>query len=414
MKNFLDPKTNPLKILLVHNRYLISGGERQVFEAELQLLRDHGDLVETYIEDNRRVSTLGKVRTASRTIWSSETYRSIRKILANGNFDIVHVHNFFPLISPSIFYAARAGRIPVVQTLHNFRLLCINGFLFRDGAVCEDCVGRWVAWPGIYHACYRDSHGGSLTVAAMLSFHRAIKTWDRMIDTYIALTEFSRQKFIEGGLPGDKIRVKPNFITKDTGQGNGQGDFALFVGRLSEEKGIATMLAAWRLLEDPIPLKIVGDGPLLDEVISATTSLSTVEYLGLLENDQVLRLMQEAIFLVFPSLWYENFPMTVVEAFATGLPVLASDLGNTANLIQPGQTGFHFKPGDAADLANKASWLVTNLDVLQQMRSKVRMAYDGQFTASSNYRLLRSIYDSTLDKSKNGTEEIENNKQRRS
>ena len=403
MKDFVAQKTNPLRILLVHNRYLIRGGERQVFEAELQLLRDHGDLVETYIEDNRRVSTLGKARTASRTIWSSETYQSLRKKLAGGSFDIVHVHNFFPLISPSIFYAARAERIPIVQTLHNFRLLCINGFLFRDNAVCEDCVGRWLPWPGVYHACYRDSHGGSLTVAAMLSFHRAIKTWDRMVDTYIALTDFSRQKFIEGGLPGDKIKVKPNFITKDPDQGHGQGGFALFVGRLSSEKGIETMLAAWRLLEEPIPLKIVGDGPLRDEVISAAATLSTVEYLGILDNDQVLSLMQQALFLVFPSLWYENFPMTIVEAFATGLPVLASNLGNTAKLVRSGQTGIHFAPGDAADMANKALWLVNNFDILQQMRSKVRMTYEGQFTPSSNYQLLRDIYDSTLDKYKNGT-----------
>ncbi len=363
------------------------------------MLRDNGQVVETHIDDNRRVAELGKTRTAVQAIWSSETYQSIRRKLREDSFDIVHVHNFFPLISPSIYYAAHAEQIPVVQTLHNFRLLCLNGFLFRDGEVCEDCVGRKVPWPGIYHACYRGSHAGSATIATMLSFHRAIKTWDRMIDTYIVLTEFSLQKLIEGGLPENKIAIKPNFLPKDPGQGGGKGYFALFVGRLSPEKGVETMLAAWRLLGDTIPLKIVGDGPLREKVISAATSSASIEYLGHIDNDLVLSLMQEALFLVFPSLWYENFPMIIVEAFATGLPVLASNLGNTAKLIQSQQTGLHFKTGDASNLVDQALWLVNNPDALKEMRSQVRLTYEEQFTPSINYRLLSNIYRNTLVKS---------------
>ena len=362
-----------LKILLAHNRYLIAGGERQVFEAELGLLRANGHEVEEYVEDNLRVDRLGKVRTAARTIWSTETHRRTRNILREGQFDIVHIHNFFPLISPSIYYAARAEDVPVVQTLHNFRLLCINGFLFRDGQVCEDCVGRAVPWPGIHHACYKDSRGGSAIVAAMLSFHRAIKTWSSMINTYIALTEFSRQKLIEGGLPGYKIAVKPNFISKDPGQGSGRGDFALFVGRLSPEKGIQTLLSAWNMLGETIPLKIVGDGPDSEKVAKEAKSLPTLEYMGRLDNDQVLTMMREAMFLVFPSLWYENFPMTIIEAFATGLPVLASKLGNTATLIQTGKTGLHFRAGDAADLAAQVEWMIQNPDARKQMQFAARI-----------------------------------------
>jgi glycosyltransferase involved in cell wall biosynthesis len=388
-----------LKILLVHNRYLIGGGERQIFEAESNLLRDYGHQVETYTEDNQRVAELGHVRTAARTIWSTETYQQIRGKLSQNRFDIVHVHNFFPLISPSIYYAARAENIPVVQTINNFRLMCLNGFLFRDGTICENCVGRSIPWPGIRHACYRDSRGGSATVAAMLSFHRAIGTWNRMVNTYIANTEFIRQKLIESGLPGNKIAIKQNFITQDPGQGNGQGEFALFVGRLSPEKGIDVLLAVWQMMGETIPLKIVGDGPLYNTVTSAAASLPSVDYMGRLDNDRVLDLMREAKFLVFPSLWYENFPVTIIEAYAAGLPVLVSNLGNVASLIEDGQTGLYFKSGDAADLIEKVKWMVQHPEACERMGSAARSAYEQHYTPSQNYRLLRAIYEDTLTNS---------------
>ena len=386
-----------IKILLAHNRYLISGGERQVFESERSMLRENGHEVEEYVQDNERVAELGRVRTAVRTIWSGETYKNVKYKLKKGHFDIIHVHNFFPLISPSIYYAAQAQGVPVIQTVHNFRLLCLNGFLYRNGAVCEDCIGR-IPLPGVKHACYKDSHGGSATVAGMLSFHRAIKTWNRMIDTYIALTEFSRNKLIEGGLPGNKISIKPNFIARDPGLGTGRGDFALYVGRLSPEKGIETLLSAWRNLDEPIPLKIAGDGPLRNMVSEAAETIPAVEYLGRVDNNQVLHLMQEAMLLVFPSEWYENFPVTIIEAFAAGLPVIASNLGNTATLIQDRQTGLHFKPGDAGSLALQVAWLAQNSDARKRMRLAVRKTYEQEYTAQSNYQQLRAIYERAINK----------------
>jgi glycosyltransferase involved in cell wall biosynthesis len=399
-----------IKILLAHNRYLISGGERQVFEGERGLLRDNGHEIEEYIEDNQRVVELGQARTAVRTIWSNSTYKKVRMRLRQGSFDIVHVHNFFPLISPSIYYAAQAEGVPVVQTLHNFRLLCLNGFLFRDGAVCEDCVGRIVPWPGVRHACYRDSYAGSATVAAMLSFHRALKTWDRMVDTYIALTEFSRQKLIDGGLPGSKIAIKPNFIPHDPGQGMGRGDFALYVGRLSPEKGIETLLSAWRTLDVNILLKIAGDGPLSELVSTAAGSSPAIEYLGRVSNDQVLNLMQDAMMLLFPSEWYENFPVTIIEAFAAGLPIIASNIGNTATLIQDRQTGLRFKPGDAADLAGQVKWMTQHSEAREKMRIAVRKIYEQEFSPQQNYYLLRTIYEDVLVKNNQGRKEDGANK----
>lgn len=398
----------PLQILVAHNRYLVRGGERQVFEAEVKLLRDQGHTVEIHVEDNERVAELGQMRTAARSVWSTETYRSIRKRLGDGRIDLVHVHNFFPLISPSIYYAARAEGVPVVQTLHNYRLLCLNALLFRDGMVCEECVGR-LPLPGIRYACYRDSRGGSTAVAAMLSTHRAMRTWTRLVHTYIALSDFSRRKLIQGGLPGEKIIVKPNFPAEDPGPGTGRGQYALYVGRLSSEKGVESLLAAWQLVGDILPLKIVGDGPLQGEVIAAVESSLAVEYLGRVDNAEVLRLMQDACFLVFPSLCYENFPMTIVEAFAAGLPVLASNLGSAGDLIQPRRTGLHFAPGNAQDMADQVLWLTNNHDALEQMRKSTRDAYEQQFTASANYRLLRDIYENALARADNEAHNDESN-----
>lgn len=388
--------SKPLKILFVSNRYLIAGGERQVFEAELKLLRDNGHIVQTYVEDNRRIASLGKVRTAAKTIWSHETYRTVRSQLKQEQFDLVHVHNAFPLISPSVYYAAQAEQTPLVQTLHNFRLLCINGLLYRNGAVCEDCVGRSVPLPGIYHACYKGSRAGSITAATMLSFHRAIKTWDRLIDTYIALTEFSRQKFIDGGLSGSKITIKPNFLAKDPGCGDGRGRYALYVGLLSTEKGVDTLLTAWQKAAGKVPLKIIGEGPLQEKVAAAANATEGIEYLGRVPNEQVLEIMRDALFLVFPSALYENFPMAIVEAFATGLPVLTSDQGNASALIQPEETGLHFRSGDANGLAHKAMWLVDNPKLLNKMRGQARAAFEAQMSPRKNYQLLAQIYDKTL------------------
>lgn len=396
MNSSAPNSTGQPRILLAHNRYLIRGGEQQVFEAEADLLRDHGHVVETYLEDNERVAELGQARTAARTVWSAETYQAARRILRDGRIDLVHVHNFFPLISPAIYYAARAERVPVVQTLHNYRLLCVNGLLFRDGAACEACVGRAVPWPGIRHACYRDSRGGSATVATMLAAHRAIGTWGNMVDAYIALSDFSRGKFIEGGLPGDKIWIKPNFAARDPGPGRGQGGYALYAGRLSPEKGVATLLDAWRQLDGKIPLWIVGDGPLVGKVAEAAEAVPAIRYLGRVPNEDVLRYMQAAAFLVAPSECYENFPMIIVEAYAAGLPVLASDLGSTGSLVQAGQTGRHFVVGNAADLAQQALRLMDNPAGLDAMRATARATYEARYTAAANYRQLRDIYDRVL------------------
>ncbi|MEB3219548.1 MAG: glycosyltransferase family 4 protein [Nostocales cyanobacterium 94392] len=381
-----------MRILAIHNRYQIRGGEDECYEAEVSLLREMGQQVEVYEANNDRVAKLSKLRLATDTVWSGETYQTIEHQLQKQRPDVVHVHNFFPLISPSVYYAVKRAGIPVVQTLHNYRLLCPNALFFRDGKVCEDCLGQIIPYPGVMHGCYRENKVASAGVATMLGVHRTMNTWAKMVDLYITLTEFARQKFIAGGIPAEKIVVKPNFVRPEPEVGNGSGGYALFVGRLSVEKGLDTLLNAWEHLDHQIPLKIVGDGPLADQVVAATKRLPLVEWLGRKPMAQVHELMGEAKFLVFPSKWYETFGRVAIEAFAKGTPVIAANIGAIAELVDSGRTGLHFRPGDALDLADKVKWILVNPEKLAQMRKQARLEFEAKYTADRNYQQLMEIY----------------------
>ncbi|MBW4470748.1 MAG: glycosyltransferase family 4 protein [Stenomitos rutilans HA7619-LM2] len=381
-----------MRILSVHNKYQIRGGEDESREAEERLLRDRGHLVDVYEESNDQVSQMNPVQMAMKTIWSQEAYQMVSKRLKRADYNAIHVQNFFPLISPSVYYAAKAEGVPVVQTLRNYRLLCPNGLFFREGKVCEDCMGKPVPYPAVARGCYRGSRPASTAVTAMITTHRAMSTWTDMVDVYIALTEFARQKFIEGGLPAEKIVVKPNFVYSDSRQGSGQGGYALYVGRLSVEKGLDTLLEAWEKLKHPMPLKIVGDGPLADLVMAASQRSPHIEWLGRKPMSEVYALMGEAQFLVFPSKWYETFGRVAIEAFAKGTPVIASNIGAIAELVDNNRTGLHFHPADSNDLAAKVDWAMTNASKLAQMRKAARAEYEAKYTPSKNYHKLMDIY----------------------
>ncbi len=382
-----------MNILMLHNRYLVPGGEDQSAAAEANLLQQQGCHVELLEEDNRRIGQLGKARTAMRTIWSSESFHRIHNKLRTGKFDVLHVQNFFPLWSPSVYYAAAKCNVPVVQTLRNYRLMCVNSVFFRDSHVCEDCLGKRFGWPGILHACYRDSRAGSAVVAGMNGIHQLAGTWRTKIHAYVALTEFARDKYIAGGFPAEKIVVKPNFVYPAPEPGPGQGGYALFVGRLSPEKGIAMLLNAWRTSANALSLKIVGDGPLSGIVEVATRENRAIEYLGRRSSDEVVQLMGRAEFLVFPTECYEGMPRTVIESFAVGTPVLASNIGSTATMVVPGETGFQFKPGSVAELRQRVEWCSQNLDRLRAMRPKARQAFESNYTGAANARMLLAIYE---------------------
>lgn len=383
-----------MRIFAAHNFYQQAGGEDVVFRAETDLLKTRGHDVYRYTVHNSSVEDMGRLALAKATVWNSESYRTLKAHFDEWRPDIVHVHNTLPLISPAIYYAAQRSGAAVVQTLHNYRLFCPPSTFYRDGQVCEACLGR-LPWPAVRHACYRDNRAASAAVAASLSYHRLRGTYNRYIDLYIALTEFAKTKFVEGGFDPAKLRVKPNFVGGDPEKGTGAGGYALYVGRLAEEKGIGTMLNAWAD-ESAIPLKIVGDGPLAGKVAAAAERSSAVSWLGRRERAAVLSLMKEAAFLVFPSSWYEGLPTVIIEAFACGLPVIASRLGGTADLLEPGRTGLYFEPGNASDLRQKVNLLSENSELLVNMRPKARHRYETSYTPQVNYQLLISLYEEAL------------------
>jgi glycosyltransferase involved in cell wall biosynthesis len=380
-----------LRILVVHNRYQIRGGEDECFEAEVKLLGDRGHQVDRHEVHNDSVDTTNKLKVALQTTWSTPAYHALKQRLQQQDYDLIHVHNFFPLLSPAIYYAARSSRVPIVQTLHNYRLLCPSGTFFREGKVCEQCLGQ-VPIPSVIHGCYRQSRTATAAVATMLTVHRALGTWNR-VDRFIALTEFARDKLVAGGLPAEKIVLKPNFVP-DPGIGTGQGGYVLFVGRLSAEKGVELLLDAWRQLEGKVPLKLVGDGPLAAEVKAASQSIPGVEWLGRQPSERVYALMKDAMMLMFPSEWYEGLPRTVIESFAVGTPVLAANLGSMQQLVHPQVNGLQFRPSDVGDLIHQLLWMLTHQQALPEMRQAARDEFLRKYTEEVNYQKLLEIYQS--------------------
>lgn len=381
-----------VRILQVHNFYQQPGGEDQVYLAEFDLLQRHGDIVEQHSVHNDSITGESKVKVALQTIWNHDSYARFQKAIERFRPDVIHCHNTFPIVSPAIYYAAHRAGVPVAQTVQNYRLICPAATLLREGRICEDCVGHSVPYPGVVHNCYRGSRLASATVAAMLTTHRLAGTWNTKVQRYIAPTGFVRSKLIEGGLPAARVVVKPNFLATDPGIGSGEGKYALFVGRLSPEKGLATLLRAWQKIPD-IPLRIVGDGPLREFVAAEAGKLPNVSAVGFKARPEVLQFVKNAALLIVPSEWYEGFPMTVVEAMGCGTPVVASRLGSLAEVIEDGVNGAHFEPRNSDGLALQVRRFLSNPAVLRDMRQTVRQRYEERYSAEQNYPQLRRIYE---------------------
>jgi glycosyltransferase involved in cell wall biosynthesis len=389
------------KVLLVHNHYQQKGGEDVVFSSERDLLIRSGHEVITYERHNDEISNysgLQKIKFSYQTILDGDAVRELDRLLLSQRPKIVHFHNTFPLISPAAYAVCRDRGAVVVQTLHNFRLLCPEATFFRKGVPCELCLNKKLAWPGIIHGCYHHSLAQTAVIAAMLAYHRSIRTWGQQVNRYIALSNFSRQKFIEGGLPPEKIVVKPNFVYPDPGGKLGDSRYALVIGRLSPEKGIAILMQAWEALPH-IPLKILGDGPLLPYIQEHIKEkrMRSIEILGWQSREAVIALLREASFLIFPSACYENFPMTVVEAYACGVPVIATRQGAATNIVIEGVTGLFFEPGDKVCLTEKVDWAWKHQAEVTEMGFQARKEYESGYTAQKNYELLKNVYDQAFN-----------------
>ncbi|MEX1026717.1 MAG: glycosyltransferase family 4 protein [Candidatus Paceibacterota bacterium] len=385
-----------MKILLCHNFYRHPGGEDQVYDDESWLLEKSGHEVIRLERDNKFIESMSQWQLAKTTVWSRRTYEALSRMINMHRPRIVHFHNTFPLISPSGYEAAQRAGVPVVQTLHNFRPICPAATLLRNNRPCESCTEKLVAWPGIVHGCYRDSRKATAVAAVSSAFHQLRGTWRNRIDRFITLTNHSRERFISAGFPANKLSVKPNFVRPDPGVADTKGDYAIFVGRLSPEKGIGTLLEAWRTDCRTIPLRIIGDGPLRDNVLEVATKFPSIQWLGQLPFHDVLREIGRARVLISPSIWYETFGRSMIEAFAVGTPVIVSDIGAMKELVDDRITGMHFRAGDASDLAKKVLAAFRDEAFFARARQAARAEYEKKYTAEVNYELLMDIYDQAI------------------
>jgi glycosyltransferase involved in cell wall biosynthesis len=393
-----------MKVLVIHNSYQQPGGEDVVAEQEAVLLRQAGHVVIEYRRSNHEIKARnlwGKLTLPKQVIWAGDTMQDLRALINRERPHVAHFHNTFLMISPSAYRVCQEMSIPVVQTLHNYRLLCPRADFFRNGHICEECLGKTPAWPGIVYGCYRSSRAQTALVATMLAVHRWLKTWGEQVDAYIALTEFARQKFIQGGLPAEKIELKPNFVHPDPGRREDVGDYALFVGRFSPEEKLLTLLKAWKKLGG-IPLKLAGDRPQKGDIYQFVRGFGSerVEFLGRRSRDQVFALMKNAYLLIFPSEWYETFGLVLVEAFACGVPVVAARLGAMAEIVEDGRTGLFFTPGDPDDLSGKVEWAFAHPQEMAQMGRRARQEFETKYTADRNREALLSIYRLAIDRAR--------------
>lgn len=387
----------PRRILVVHNRYRTSApsGEDVAVSNEVAMLRRHGFEVFLYDRCNDHVdisSRIAQVRSGFNTIWSARSRKEMLQVVRSFRPDVSHVHNTFSIISPSIYGALQSNGVPVVQTLHNYRLLCPGALFLRGGKPCEDCVDGGLLH-SIRHRCYRNSLGATATVAGMLGVHRALGTYQNYVDIYISLTAFARSRFVRAGFPEEKIVVKPNFLPDPPMAGTGGSGYVVYVGRILEGKGVGTLIEAWKHVRG-IPLRIVGDGALRSSLEKAAKADGLdIEFLGARDRADVLKILGEAALIVVPSECYEGFPMVIAEAFACGTPVVASDIGSLSELILDNITGFKYPTGNARALAQAVVSAMKSKGALQSMRRACRTAFEEHLTEDANLVALCEIYE---------------------
>jgi glycosyltransferase involved in cell wall biosynthesis len=394
-----------MKILLVHNKYQQPGGENVVFESEGELLSNHGHFVERMVFDNSTIKTfVDRSLAGLKLIYNPASARALRRKIEHFNPDIIHVHNFVPLISPSIFSVAKEFDVPIVLTLHNYRLICPSATLLYKGKIYERSIHSVFPFDAILKGVYRRSRLQTAAVALMVAWHNLIGTWKTKVDFYVVLSQFAKEKFKTSSLaiPEENLVIKPNFVP-DFGMGYSMRDNdLLFVGRLAEEKGIEVLLKATNLLQ--FKLTIIGDGPMRKLVMDAAKKNSNIRYLGFQSKVDIARQMKKCKALIFPSIWYEGLPLAILEAFSTGTIVIASNLGAMAEIIQSGVNGLLFEPGNENDLVEKILEINAKPAWAKQLAENARLSYLTHYTPERNYDLLLEIYHKALALKRQGQE----------
>jgi len=392
-----------LEILQVHNYYQQAGGEDKVVQNEKELLEKYGHSVWQFMKHNDCINNFQKkLEVFLTTHYSHKTKREFEQFLKKNRPDIVHVHNFFPLITPSIFDVCSSQKIPVVLTLHNYRIVDPGSLLLHNGKVDErsltgsayDCV-----WDGVY----RGSVLQTAVVAHMIEYHRKRKTWDTKVNRLIALSDFAKSKFIEGGIAENQLTIKPNFVNDYSNEISDSlpvshipSDYYVFVGRISSEKGIEMLVETWVEAKIPTPLYIIGEGPLMDKLKQKAHENNKVVWLGFQPKETTLQYIRKAKAMVFPSICYENFPMTILEAFCLGKPVIVSDRGSHAGIVKDQVTGIHFKVGNKEDLADKMMGIEQHPGILSHLEHNARKEYLEKYTPEKNYEILMNIYQNSI------------------
>lgn len=389
-----------MKVLVIHNRYLERGGEDEVVDSEIELLKHSGHSVIFYESSNREIQTLpllNRMRYLTKEIvWSEKSYREIKALLKKNKPDIAHIHNIFYGISPSVYDALKEEGIPVVQTLHNYRLICPNALLYINGSVCEKCLrGNFIF--SLLNRCWRNSFFLTFFLSRMLNLHSKRKTFTGKVDAFIALSKLSKDKYIEAGFPEEKIFLKPNFIGLPSRKRENFKEYVLFVGRVVDYKGIDTLLAAFKKLKD-YHFKIIGDGPMFSDIKEEFKNETHVELLGRLPHAETIEFIKNAAFLIFPSECYENMPRVIIESFAHGVPILASNRGVGRELVSDGLTGMLFEQKNSDDLADKIKFLMQNKDLLISFGGNAYKEYQAKYTPEKNYYMLMEIYKKVLNR----------------
>ncbi|MBF0478523.1 MAG: glycosyltransferase family 4 protein [Candidatus Omnitrophica bacterium] len=390
-----------MKILVVHNFYIEPGGEDQVFRAEAQMLKENGHDVRTYEEHNSRAKMMGRFKIAASFIWNKESASKFGKELDDFKPDLVHFHNIFLLLSPAVYYECKKRRIPVVQSLHNSRLICPAARFFRDGHLCMECAAKNFPWPGVQYRCYHHSRLQTFLVGLMSFWHRQTGTWHKQIDAYIVFSEFYRQVFVKWGLPKEKIVIKPHFLIKDPGSrpAGTLGEYALFVGRLSADKGIRKLLNTFLRLKD-LRLIIIGDGEeraYVEEFIKKH-SCKNIRLLGQLPHLEVMEHIKRSKFVVVPSEVAETFGLVVLESFACGVPVVASKLGALPEMVKERGNGRLFMPGNGQQMIEMILGICSDPQKLIALGEQARKTYELRYTKEKNYQQLMDIYKLVMEK----------------